>query len=109
MYADKFPTELLLKKPFKIYKSGIAHTYGHQLFNGLRKPSRDKVIQIAFGFEMNYEEIQELLQAARKSLLYPKIERDAVIIFAIHKGLSVAETQKMLNELNLPVLGKEDS
>ncbi|MDR0819010.1 MAG: hypothetical protein LBN43_05520 [Oscillospiraceae bacterium] len=91
-----------------ILKSGIERTYGHQLFNGTRKPSRDKVIQLALGFEMDYNEVQDLLKIARKSTLYPKIERDAVVIFALKKGLSVVEVQLTLKELDLPLLGKED-
>jgi hypothetical protein len=91
-----------------ILKSDIARTYGHQIFSGARKPSRDKVIQLAFGFEMNYEEAQELLKAARKTPLYPKIERDAAIIYALGKRLTAVETQVMLDELSLPILGKDD-
>jgi hypothetical protein len=91
-----------------ILKSGIARTYGYQFFGGARKPSRDKTIQLAFGFEMHYEETQALLKAARKSPLNPKIERDAVVIFALTKKYSVVETQIILGELELPLLGKED-
>jgi len=91
-----------------IKKSGIERTYGHQIFNGTRRPSRDKVIQLAMGFELNYAEAQELLRAARKSPLYPKVERDAVVIYALNKGLSEANVQVTLKELSLPLLGKED-
>jgi hypothetical protein len=91
-----------------IKKSGIERTYGHQLFNGRRKPSRDKVIQLAFGFSMNYEETQELLKMARKSDLYPKLKRDAVIIYALTRQLGVSTVQDTLFELGLPILGKED-
>ena len=91
-----------------IKKSGIERTYGHQLFSGRRKPSRDKVIQLAFGFDMDYDEIQEFLKTARKSLLYPKIKRDAVIIYALKRKLSIDSVQATLLELELPVLGRED-
>ncbi len=64
----------------------IDRTYGHQLFNGTRKPSRDKVIQLAFGFGMTVDEAQRLLQAAGKSPLYPKIMRDAAFIFLPVEG-----------------------
>lgn len=91
-----------------VLKAGIARTYGHQFFKGTRKPSRDKVIQLAFGFELNYDETQALLKAARKSPLYAKLERDAAIIYALSNGLGIVKTQAMLEELALPVLGKED-
>jgi hypothetical protein len=105
-------TDLCVSKNVKpgrvINKSGIERTYGHQLFNGRRKPSRDKVLQLAFGFEMNYGEAQELLKAARKSALYPRVKRDAVIIYALNRGLGVYDVQATLRDLNLPLLGKED-
>jgi len=33
-----------------VKQDGSGRTYGHQLFSGRRKPSRDEVIQLAFGF-----------------------------------------------------------
>jgi len=90
-----------------IEKSGIERTFGHQIFNGRRNPSRDKVIQIALGFGMDYKETQELLKVARKSALYPKIKRDAVMIYALENNLSFYDIQATLSELSLPLLGGE--
>ena len=90
-----------------IEKSGIERTFGHQLFNGRRNPSRDKVIQLAVGFEMDYKETQKLLKVARKSALYPKIKRDAVVIYALENKLSIYDIQATLAELSLPVIGEE--
>jgi hypothetical protein len=71
-YEDKFETE-----PFHEYlkrlcwereilpaevikKSEIERTFGHHIFNGDKNPSRDKVLQLAFGFGMNCEQAKEL-------------------------------------------------
>lgn len=89
-----------------INASDIDRTYGHQIFNGTRKPSRDKVIQLAFGFELNVEEAQGLLRAADKSVLYPRIKRDAAIIFAISKKMSITETQIFLTSLGMSIIGE---
>jgi hypothetical protein len=91
-----------------ISKSGIERTFGHQLFNGRRKPTRDKVIQLAFGFEMNFEETQELLKTAQQRTLYPKLKRDAVIIYALNRGFTVKDVQTTLAELSIPMLGREE-
>lgn len=92
-----------------IKKSGIDRTYGYQIFSGTkRNPSRDIVIQLAFGFKMSYNEAQELLKAAGKNALYARVERDAVLIFALNKKYSIDEVQIALRELNLPLLGKEE-
>ncbi len=82
----EYLSELCEKKgliPEHVIKAAqIDRTYGHQLFNGTRKPSRDKVIQLAFGFAMTVDEAQCLLRIAEKNPLYPRIKRDAAILFS---------------------------
>lgn len=90
-----------------IRQAGIERTYGHQLFNGTRKPSRDKVIQLAFGFQMDLIESQKLLQIAQKSPLYPRIKRDAAIIFCVNQQKDILETQNILFSLGITLLGEE--
>lgn len=86
--------------------AGIERTYGHQLFNGTRKPSRDKVLQLAFGLHLNLDETQELLQAAQKNPLYPKIKRDAAIVYCLSHHKEILETQSVLQALGLTLLGE---
>ena len=96
------------KIPAQVIKqSAIERTYGHQLFNGTRKPSRDKVIQLAFGLQMDLDETQKLLQIAQKSILYPKIKRDAAIIHCILNKKDIYETQAVLEGLGATLLGGE--
>jgi len=90
-----------------IRTGGIDRTYGHQLFSGLRQPSRDKVIQLAFGFSMSVDEAQELLKIAGKSPLYPKLRRDAAIMYCLNSGVSFCDAQAALQELSLPLIGRE--
>ena len=85
--------------------SSIERTYGHQIFNGTRKPSRDKVIQLAFGFALDVDGTQELLKAAQKNLLYPRIKRDAAILYCISHHIDIVEAQSMLHDLGLTLLG----
>ncbi|MCL2634663.1 MAG: hypothetical protein FWD34_09155 [Oscillospiraceae bacterium] len=106
-YINKLCTERETLPERVIKKSDIERTYGHQLFNGRRSPSRDKVIQLAFGFEMNYDETQKLLTCARKSTLHPRIKRDAVIIFALENGLDIEAVQDTLFEFSISLLGEK--
>lgn len=89
-----------------IKKAQIDRTYGHQLFNGTRNPSRDKLIQLAVGFGLSLEETQTLLKKAGKSMLYPKIKRDAVCIYGISHGMNVMELQELLLSVDVPLLDK---
>lgn len=89
-----------------IKHAGIERTYGHQLFNGTRKPSRDKVIQLAFGLQLDIDGTQELLRTALKSPLYPKIKRDAAILYCLKHKKNIMETQSVLQALDLTLLGE---
>lgn len=107
-YLNKLCAEKDIAVDQVIAKSGIERTYGYQLFNGTRKPSRDKVIQLALAFGLNYDETQNMLKAARKSALYARIERDIVFIYALKNNLTLSNIQMTLEDLKLPLLGKED-
>ena len=89
-----------------ILQAQIDRTYGHQLFSGIRKPSRDKVIQLAIGIGLNVEETQRLLQAAGKSPLYPRLKRDAVLLFCLKNGYDMMKTQETLSGQGLLLLGE---
>lgn len=88
-----------------IERSQIERTYGHQLFNGTRRPSRDKVIQLALGLGLSVDETQRLLRAAGKSQLYPRLKRDAVILYALQKKLPILTVQDNLTKYGLTLLG----
>ena len=89
-----------------IKKAGIERTYGHQLFNGTRNPSRDKVLQLAFGLGLDLEETQKILKIARHSPLYPKFKRDAVILHCLVNGEDFWETQGILQSNGITLLGE---
>lgn len=88
-----------------IRRSEIDRSYGHQLFNGTRQPSRDKVLQLAFGLSLTVDETQRLLRAAQRSPLYPRLKRDAVVLFALSKAMSIIEVQGLLTGQGLTPLG----
>ena len=94
-----------IKQSEVIRNADIERTYGSQLFRGIRKPSREKVIQLCFGMELTVDEAQELLKLAGKSALYPKIKRDAVVIFCLLKHMNIHKAQEILDDLELPLLG----
>jgi transcriptional regulator with XRE-family HTH domain len=92
-----------------IHLAGLARTYGHQIFNGTRKPSRDKLIQICFGLRLDVDEAQTLLKTAEKSPLYPKLLRDAAIMRCLHDGKTVLQVQELLDRLGLTLLNGGES
>ena len=106
-HLERLLQEKGMKRADVIQRANLDRAFGYQIFDGRKSPSRDKVIQLAFGFGLNYEETCELLRVARKTALYARIKREAILIYAIGHNLSVMETQYMLMEAELPPLGQE--
>ena len=92
-----------------IGRANIENSFGHQIFSGRRKPSRDTVIQLAFGFEADVDTAQALLKYAGKSQLYPRVKRDAAIIYCLHNHISLIKTQMILHDLALPLIGGKNA
>lgn len=85
--------------------SQLGRTYVYQIFSGEKNPSRDKLIAIAFGLHLSDEEAQTMLKASTNRELYARDERDAIILFAMQRNMSIFEVNELLFEHGLQVLG----
>ena len=90
-----------------VKRAGIERSFGFQIFQGTKSPSRDKVIQLAIGFGMGLEEAQALIKLSQKSALYPRVKRDAAIIYCLNRHLDFTDTQAVLAGMKLAILGSE--
>lgn len=79
-----------------VHAADLNETFGYQIFTGARKPSRDKAIQIAFGMPCTLRETQRLLKHAGCNELYVKNRRDAIIVFCLTNGMTLAQTEEEL-------------
>ena len=62
-------------------------------------------MQLAFGFGADIELAQELLRHAQCSALYPRVKRDAIISYCLHHRMSLIQTQNLLAEAGIPLIG----
>ena len=90
-----------LSKADVIRTSGLDEAYLYEIFKGKKKPSRDKLILLAFGMHMNEEEIQRTLKLGKCSELYVRIARDAAILYCIQRGMSITESEELLESQGL--------
>ena len=84
--------------------SNLDRSYLYQIFSGEKTPSRDKLIAIAIGFALTIEETQKLLKLSGNRELYPRDARDAVILFCIQQGASIAAANEKLFALHMDIL-----
>ena len=87
-----------------IRDSGLTKSYVHQIFNGEKKPSRDKLIAVAFGLHLNAEDTQRMIKLGGCSELYPRVARDAAILFSIQHGMSIGDANDLLYDNKFPTL-----
>lgn len=78
-----------------IRQMNLERSYGYQILNGNRKPSREILIKTAVLFGLTLEGTQRLLKIGGRSVLYPRMREDAIAIFSIEKGLSLAEYEEL--------------
>ena len=66
--------------------SGLNPTVVYDTFTGKMVPGRDNAIMLAFGLRCDVRETQQLLRLAGSAELWPKVRRDAIIIWCIKEG-----------------------
>ena len=74
----------------------LSRSFTYQLCSGERRPSRDIILRLALVLELSVAETQALLRTAQRGALYPRVMRDAVIIFALQNKMGVMATDEQL-------------
>jgi len=82
-----------------VSKCNMDRSYGYQMLNGTRKPTRNFLLKVAFLLQMPEEEAQRLLKISGRKTLYARNRRDAAILYGLTHGLTAAETEAVLREL----------
>lgn len=90
-----------------IKNADLNRTYGYQILNGFKKPSRDKIIQISVGNKFTLKQANKALTIANLGILYAKDPRDSIIIYSLNNCLSLIETNIILHEHGYESLGGE--
>ena len=80
--------------------------YCYQIFSGKRFPSRDTLISMCIGMQLNVDETQQLLKYAGFAPLYTKNIRDSIILFGIINNYSIYEINESLYSNNEQTLGQ---
>lgn len=84
--------------------SNIQKNYGYQIFDGSKKPSRNKVLALCFSMALSIDESNRLLKLSDHAILYPRIRRDSIIIFALEQKENLINTNILLYEMNEDII-----
>lgn len=77
----------------------LERSYGYQLFNGTRPPTRTFLLRLALALELGEEETQRLLARGGRPSLYPRSRFDAAVLYGLTHRLTLEETDELLLSL----------
>lgn len=103
-YLDKWLKQKNCSKADVVRRSNLNKAYVYQIFLGKKYPSRDKIIALAFGLELDEKEVQVLLKQAGYRELYPRDPRDALLLYAVGHHQSIIAANELLYDHNIEVL-----
>lgn len=84
---NKYITEKNMKHTDIIRMLNVERSYGYQLLNGRRIPTRIQIVKIGLILNLNFTEMQKMLKSAGKEILYARNVTDARVIYALEHGL----------------------
>jgi hypothetical protein len=101
-------TNARMSAPEWITSVNISKSYGYQVLRGERTPGRDIILRTALALQLSLKETQRLLAVGDCGALYPKVRRDAAVIFALNQKMTLLETEDLLSSLpERSLFGKE--
>lgn len=101
-------TNARISAPEWIASVNISKSYGYQVLRGERTPGRDIILRTALALQLSLKETQRLLAVGDCGALYPKVRRDAAVIFALNQKMTLLETEDLLSSLpERSLFGKE--
>jgi transcriptional regulator with XRE-family HTH domain len=104
-HLDRLRLEKGIKKEEFFALGGISTAYGYEILRNLKSPSRDILIQFAFILELGIDETQELLKIGTQASLYPRLKRDALIIYGLANGMNIADVNIAAKEHGILPIG----
>lgn len=93
-----------LRRADVIRGSLLGRAYVYRIFAGDKTPSRDKLIALAFGMQLSDTEAQKMLKLSGNRELYARDGRDALILFALQRNMTIMDVNDMLFDHGFAVL-----
>ena len=108
VYLKKLLADKKLTKKFLYTELNCQPAHIYHIFDGTKKPSRQRLVAISRAMNLNLDETQYLLRYGGYGILYPRNPWDAVVISSIEHNLPVAEMNELLRQLGeIPIFNEE--
>ena len=98
-YLQNVMNERGIKPSDLIVQMNMEKSYFYQILKGRRAPGREFLIHLSFLLKLNLDETQRLLKMANRQPLYPRLKKDAAVIYGITHKMDYEEYEELLQSL----------
>lgn len=88
-----------MSAPAWIASADLSKSYGYQILRGVRAPGRDVLLRTALVLRLSLADTQRLLAVGGCGALYPKVRRDAAVIFALNQNMTLLDAEELIASL----------
>jgi len=103
-YLENLLKEKQLRKSILIRRVNLPRSYAYEIFRGHKRPSRDMILILSYGLDLDYKGTQRFLLSAKHNPLHPKDKRDSIMIYAKSNHHTLIETNMLLDEFGQSIL-----
>ena len=82
-----------------IFRCNLERSYGYQIFNGTRRPTRDTLMILSLVLGLDTQEAKRMFELAGRAPLYARCRRDAAVLYGLSHGMSETDVHELLLEL----------
>lgn len=110
-YMDELLARKQLKRQEVLLRANLPQKYGYKLLTGeSHTTNRDKILRLCFAMELDLKQTQRVLNLYGMNELYPKNQRDVILIVALgKKNYDISQIDEELKKLDLmPLSGPEE-
>lgn len=111
-YMDELLARKGLKRQEVLLRANLPQKYGYKLLTGeAHTTNRDKLLRLCFAMELDLKQTQRALKLYGMNELYPKNQRDVILIVALgKKQYDISQVDEELKKLGLaPLSGPEEN
>ncbi len=96
LLIDSLLKERNLKRSDLILHLNFERTYGYQILNGTRIPTKKQIILMGLYLCLSTEQVQQLLKICGRECLYARNVEDAKVIFALEHHYSYEKAMQFI-------------
>ena len=111
-YMDELLASKGMKRQEVLLRANLPQKYGYKLLTGeAHTTNRDKILRLCFAMELDLKQTQRALKLYGMNELYPKNQRDVILIVALgKKQYDISQVDEELKKLGLaPLSGPEEN